>query len=186
MVDNTKFLGVWIDNRLKWKTHVDKVSQKILHNQNLLKFGKKNLNIHAKQLIYFAQMQSHLNYCLSTWGNMIPNELITKLQRLQNKSIELINGKKTTKNNYESLGILCITELLKFENCKFGYKLINSSLPIKICELTTTDQSGKALCKNHSYNTRCKQFLNKPLANNKSYTNCIIYKGTAERTTKSI
>ena len=66
VVDHTKFLGVWIDDKLKWRTHVDRVPHKILRNLNLLKLSNNPLNIHAKRLIYFAQIQSHINYCLST------------------------------------------------------------------------------------------------------------------------
>ena len=108
IVEETKFLGVWLDNKLRWKTHVDKLSQKVIRNQNLLRLGKSFLNIHAKRLIYFAQIQTHLNYCLSTWGNMLSNELLNKLQQLQNKSVQLINGKNPTNANYKSLGILCL------------------------------------------------------------------------------
>ena len=49
-----------------------------------------------------------------------------------------------------------LKELLKIENCKFGYKLMNSSLPPRICELAATDQNGKSLNKLHPYNTRKK------------------------------
>ena len=48
IVDQTKFLGIWLDNKMKWKTHVDKISQKIIRNQNLLRLGKNFLNILAK------------------------------------------------------------------------------------------------------------------------------------------
>ena len=145
-----------------------------------MKLSKNFLNIHAKRLIYFTQIQTHLNYCLSTWGNMIPNELVNKLQWLQNKSIQLINGKSPTNANYKLLGILRFKDLLKLENCKFGFKLINALLPPQICDLSTTDQCGKSLNKRHSYNTRNKNLLNKPLAGNKHYKNCNIYKGTTE------
>ena len=29
LVENTKFLGVWLDKNLNWKLHIDKVLQKI-------------------------------------------------------------------------------------------------------------------------------------------------------------
>ena len=61
-VDNTKFLGVLIDRKLTWTEHVEKVIQKINRNMNLLKLSNKFLNVHAKRLIYFAQIQSHLMY----------------------------------------------------------------------------------------------------------------------------
>ena len=36
MVNETKFLGFWVDSRLDWNTHADKVLLKIKCNMNLL------------------------------------------------------------------------------------------------------------------------------------------------------
>ena len=161
IVDHTKLLGVWIDNKLRWKFHTEKLSQKIIRNINELKLGNKFLNIHSTKLIYFAQIQSHLNYCLSTWGNMISKESLTKLQQLQDKSVELMNGQKAMKNNYKSLGILRLCNLIKLEICKFGYKIMKNILPICISEIKT-DHFGKELKKTHGYNTCKKVSLTKP------------------------
>ena len=65
MVDTTKFLGIWIDRKLTWKTHLQHIINKIKRNINLLKLGHRFLSTHAKRLIYFAQIQSHLGYGLS-------------------------------------------------------------------------------------------------------------------------
>ena len=35
-VNETKFLGIWIDRHLDWKYHVDKVLTKIKQSMNLL------------------------------------------------------------------------------------------------------------------------------------------------------
>ena len=39
-LDQTKFMGVWIDKKLNWKYHIDKVITKIRQNMNLLHLGK--------------------------------------------------------------------------------------------------------------------------------------------------
>ena len=54
IVKNTKFLGIWIDNKLTWTTHINKVVNKISSNTNLLKLGNNFLNIHSKILLYFG------------------------------------------------------------------------------------------------------------------------------------
>ena len=121
IVESTKFLGIWIDRKLCCKTHISKLVSNINTNMNLLKLNKNFLNIHAKKLIYFTQIQSHLAYGLCIWGNMI--------QKLQNKCILLINGKSATPDNDKSLCILRIKELATLENYKFGYKLLHKTLP---------------------------------------------------------
>ena len=145
LVNNTKFLGVWLDHKLNWKTHIDKVLQKMNQNLNLLWLGKQFLDVHTKRIIYFTQVQSHNCYSLVAWSNMIPYSTLSKLQKVQNKCIELINGKPAMPANFKSLGILRIIDLIKLQNCKFGYKLTKGLLPDKIIELATCDQVGKNL-----------------------------------------
>ena len=158
-----KFLGIWLDNRLKWDHHVSKLVLKIKRNMHLLKSGRNMLNVHTKLIIYYAHIQSHITYGLSSWGNMICNTVINKLQNLQNKCKKLIFV-----NQHKSDKVLQICDLIKLENCKFGYKLINGMLPEKIIQCTACDAMGKSLVKSHCYNTRNKTTPNLPLCNSNS------------------
>ena len=76
----TKFLGIWVDHNLTWKEQINQVEQKICKNINLLKLGKNLIDVHSKRLLYFAQIQSHLSYSLSIWGNMISDTTLSRLQ----------------------------------------------------------------------------------------------------------
>ena len=108
---------------------------------------------------------------------MINNKQLNKLQSCQNKCIDMIMGTHADPNRYSLLGILKIRDLILLENQKFGYKLYHNLLPIRIMELSQSDQNGLKLEKTHHYNTRRKKILNKPKAYNKLYRSCIIYKG---------
>ena len=177
-VQSTTFLGVNLDHKLTWKIHIVKLICKIKKNINLLRCGNNFLNIHTKRLIYYAHLQSHISYGLSIWGNMIPPSSLHKIQKLQNKCVELINGNKATSTNLKSLRILKVKDLLKLDNCKFGFKLIHNLLPTRIVKLAKHDITGKSLVKDHKYKTRQISLLNKPQAKKKAYRNCIIYIGT--------
>ena len=104
---------------------------------------------------------------------------LSNLQKLQNKGVALINNLPADIKTYKKLNILRIKELLKLENCKFGYKLFHPELPPWIEEFSKTDQHGNSLIKSHVYNTRNRKLLNKPLARNVKYKSCIIYIGTS-------
>ena len=97
-VECTRFLGIWIDDKLSWQSHFEKTIVKLKQNLNLLKVSKKFLNVHAKCLIYFAHIQSHILYCLSTWGCMLLNTQIAKLQQLQESCVKLIDCRKQKMN----------------------------------------------------------------------------------------
>ena len=90
----------------------------------------------------------------------------------------LIN-KDTSNKNYKNLGILKVKDLIELENCKFGYRLQKNDLPERILDLTKSDQYGKNLEKKHRYNTRRKNFLNKPLTKTNCYRKSILHIGTS-------
>ena len=162
-VEQTKFLGVWIDSKLTWKPHVNKLLVKLKQNMVLLKTGDNFMNIHCKKLVYYSHIQSHLSYCLGVWGNHIPVSILTKLKNTQRKCLDLISRNKTQKE----LGILSVNDLIKLENLKFCYKLMNSDLPIEVQSCATTNNKGNTLVKSHCYNTRNKDVPNTPSAKNK-------------------
>ena len=103
---------------------------------------------------------------------------LNKLQRIQNKCIKLIKG-DANKNKFKELKILKIMDLIRLENCKFGFKLRKHEIPARSEELSRSDQYGKSLEKKHKYNTRHKEMLKKALAHDKRYKSCIIYHGTS-------
>ena len=86
-----KFLGVWIDTKLNWTINLNKLYIKLNQSIGLIRKGKNFLDINSLRILYFAQFQSHLNYGLSVWGNMISSTSLNKLQRLQNTCVNLLS-----------------------------------------------------------------------------------------------
>ena len=131
----------------------------------------------AKKILYFAQVHSHLTYCYSIWGNMIPPTSLNKIQKLQNKCLVTISNKSATPQTYKEFRILPMKNLLKLENAKIGYKLVNNMLPPRLHELCYTDAEGKNLTRPHKYNTRRANEPNVPKANNSRYGSSVLYQG---------
>ena len=173
MVKVTKFLGVLIDDHLKWDHHISKLILKIKRNCQLLQTGKNLLSIYAKKLIYFTHIKSHITYSLSVWGNLVSTSQLAKLQAEQTRYLKLIhkNWSQTV------LQILSIIDLVQLENAKFGYKVANGLLPSTIVQSTETDSTGKRVVKRHKYLTRNKNSLNRPRANTTKYLNSVFCQG---------
>ena len=91
-VQNMKFLGVRIDDNLNWNHQYNHVVLKIKRNMHLLRDNKLYLNINTKKLIYYAHIYSHISYCIVVWGNMLSKQELKKLQKLQNKCIDLVDS----------------------------------------------------------------------------------------------
>ena len=177
-VNCTKFLGIWIDQDLRWLTHFQKVCLKVQNNIMLLNRLKNVLTTHALKLLYYAQVNSHLQYGILNWGNMLTATQIDKLQKLQNKCIKIV-AKKDKVNVVlcrKELKILSIRELIKIENLKFGYKYDKKLLPVPLVTSLELDHTKKTLMKQHEYATRNKHLPNLPTATNNKYKNSFLFK----------
>ena len=182
----TKFLGVWIDNRLKWETHYTKLIIKLKQGMGLLRKGRNFLDTSSLRILYFAQFHSHLNYCLSCWGNMLSKQNLNKLQNIQNDCIKIINNNQTTTDMYKKHGILTISQLLRLENCKMMYKAKQNLLPVNVVKAIETDHHGKSLKKSHRYCTRQKSNLNTPSKVHSNYLKSSLCKCNQEFTSLTL
>ena len=163
-----KFLGVWIDNKLNWKEHVERLTIKLKRNSHTLYQSKKFLTPHAKKIIYFTQIYSHLIYGLSIWGNMTSVKHLKKIKQVQHNCIKCIQS--TDK-------FLTLDDLVKLENFKFGWKTVNKDLPVELLRCATIDQMGLSLNKNYKYETRNKILPKMPVAKTKLYSSSIFVTG---------
>ena len=85
-VDNTKFLGVYIDQHLTWETHVNFITTKISKSVGLLYKAKNYLPSKSLLTLYYALFYPYLTYCNLIWASTN----VTNLQRiyLQQKRAE--------------------------------------------------------------------------------------------------
>ena len=140
----------------------------------------------TKKLVYYSHIASHIQYGLLLWGNNACNEQINKLQKIQMKCLELIHGKQPALNLNKELGILTIESMIRLENMKFGYKLINQMLPQKITETCFVDSKQQSITKSHNYSTRNKSVPNLPKNMNKLYRESFLCKGPQSLMTLSL
>ena len=173
----TKFLGMWLDQSLNWHSHIQKLTLKIKRNKYLLNNGKHLMDQNTKRLVYYSHIASHLQYGMLLLGNNAGKEQLNKLQKLQTKCLELVQGNKANNNLNKTLGILSIEDMIKLENMKFGYKLIHWMLPQKIAETCFRDSRHESLTKSHQYSTRNKKVPNLPRNMNKLYRESFLCKG---------
>ena len=68
-VDNTKFLGVYIDQHLEWKTHVNFIAAKISKSVGLLYKAKYYLPSKCLLTLHYALIYPYLTYCNFIWAS---------------------------------------------------------------------------------------------------------------------
>ena len=62
-VYSTKFLGIWLDDKLQHShTHITVLKSRLQSRQGLLRGSKHFLSTHCMRILYFARLQSILTY----------------------------------------------------------------------------------------------------------------------------
>ena len=77
-----RFLDVTIHEHLPWKSHMELLLKKIRMGLGIIQKVKPCLNQKLLQLLYYSMIQSHFQYCISSWcfNNKI---LIQRLQKIK-------------------------------------------------------------------------------------------------------
>ena len=177
-VQYTKFLGLWIDQDLTWKEHISKLLLKLKQKLNLLLAGKNFLSTHALRILYFAQIHSNLTYGISMWGSLLSNENIKKLQKIQNKCMNIVGrGLGPIDELFATNKILTVSQLIELELCKLWHKKQLGLLPCKLSSAMSCDQWEQPLYKKHRYPTRQKDLANRPRSNHHEYHDSFLVKG---------
>ena len=92
-VTKTKFLGVIIDDKLTWDAQIDYLKEKLLSSIVVIKRIKKFIPECEYIKLYYALFQSHLSYCISSWGGVSKHKLESVFS-IQKRCVRLLFGKE--------------------------------------------------------------------------------------------
>ena len=67
--NSLKFVGVMINNKLTWKTHVELVENKISKSVVILFKANHSLNSKSLRSTYFALVHQYINYANIAWAS---------------------------------------------------------------------------------------------------------------------
>ena len=90
-VEKTKFLGVYINNVLSWKDHIQYIEGKIARSIGAVIKARKVFNQETLRTLYYTFIYPCFNYCLEAWGNTYSSYL-DPLSKLQNRALRVITG----------------------------------------------------------------------------------------------
>ena len=179
-VEQIKYLGVIIDNKLRWSLHIEYLKNKL----RKAAFALYNLSVFTKSKdilikVYHAICESHLRFGITAWG---VSSHCKSLEALQNKIIKLINNNK---NNQEVFKPLKIESL--FQSTMLNTYYDSREYFFKIDHLHNTRQKIQGYFKVKSYfNNYGKYTLPSmlPLIANKLPANFMEFRNHAERKRK--
>ena len=169
-VDMTKFLGIYIDTNLQWKTHTHHVKQKISSGLYALNRLKHTLPSRTLKSLYFSLIHSYLDYGCILWGNSF-SKFLKPIQIQQNKAVRAIENlryNESVANSLQKLGILNLAKIHTLHTNTYMHKLNLKQLPTN---LKKTFEPYTA--PTHNYNTRG--------SNRNLYLNPIIHSDVGQR-----
>ena len=132
-VASFKYLGMFLDNNLKHKTHIDYLRKKLARLRYISYKIRPYLTKESAHKFYYAMIQSHLCYGVLVWGGACACvEAFNKLCHLQDKIVfNLFSDTNDTINNvntiYKENKILKLTDLYKVRVSIIMYKIINEN-----------------------------------------------------------
>jgi len=169
-VTNFNFLGIILDENLKWNIHVNALSKKISKILGIMTKLKLSLPAKVLLIIYNALILPHLTYGLQVWGWKSDS-----LVKLQKRAVRIITGSKYnahTDTLFKNLNLLKLKDLCALHDFKFCYKLQNNMLPEYFQQLMNQRRLGE----NHNYPTRQRSNLRLPAVRHEFARNSISYK----------
>lgn len=111
--ENTKFLGLYIDENLSWDVHVNHIINKINSGIYALKRMTYFCNLTVLKIIFHAHVQSHIAYGISIYGSTSQNNL-NKILTLQKKALRImlnLNFDDSVRQHFIDLNILTVYNL---------------------------------------------------------------------------
>ena len=139
------FLGVILDNQLKFNYHTSHICNKISKSIGIIYKIRAIIPVHCIKILYYSLIQPYLQYVLPVWGGTY-RYLIQPIVVLQKRAIRVICNVPFLEHTaplFSNLNILTLDNLYKYNLLIFAY--VNGNR-------YNTRQS-------HAYNTRFEQRL---------------------------
>ena len=130
-VDHAKYLGVLIDNKIKWNYHIDSIKLKLSKGIGLLAKIRHFVPSDTRRSLYFSFMNPYIDYNLLNWG-MAPASNLDQINKKIKKAARIISFKdRDTPSTplFKALKILPLTKSIELRQANYMWKLLNGFLP---------------------------------------------------------
>ena len=136
-VHKHKVLGVYIDQELKWQTHIEYICKIVSRNLFLLKKLRLYVNVDARKLFFQAHCLSHINYASTIWCNA-GDVHIKKINSLHRRGVKLISDSQlSTDEKFKELCILTLPKQFTYNVALLIFKILQGHAPSYLKDLLT-------------------------------------------------
>lgn len=147
IVEDIKFLGLKLDNKLNWNAHSEYLIPKLHSALFTLRYMSNIVNLSVLKSIYFGYFHSLISYGVIFWGNSTDAERIFKLQKTAVRILARSKSRMSCKHLFKKFNILTLPGIYILSVLMF----LNKNL--------TNFTSNQDI---HFHNTRSKNNLHLP------------------------
>ena len=139
-VDEYKFLGIYVDEHLTWKPHMNKILSKIRRNLGVVRKISCFMNRKTLIQLFHSLIMSHIRYGIIVWhhGQIA---LRKKIQACANKFLRMIfylKRRESVKNIMAENKILSVNQIFHLEIAKTMQTLGLKTIPSPFMEMFNT------------------------------------------------
>lgn len=158
-IEQTKYLGVIIDNKLKFNDHGESIISKMNKKLGLFRRISFKLNEENKILYYKSIIQPHIDYC-SFIFNFMDQRIRDRLQIIQNKCMRVINRDDINLIR-EKYKIVLVDKRIKVNVIKSLKRILVKEKPISVNKLFQTNNQRRIRNLRYNDDLAIPRYLNK-------------------------
>ena len=120
----TKFLGVYLDEHLTWKYHINFVCKQIAKSIGILSRTRFYLSCKTKLTLYYTLIYPYITYCNSTWSSTYVSNL-NRIYYLQKRAVRAITNSEYRAHTaplFSKLEILDIFQVNTLDTAKLMFR----------------------------------------------------------------
>ena len=147
---SVKFLGMVLDENLKWSPQIQHVGAKMYKSHYLINSLKTVLPRSELKTLYYTMIYPYLTYGIEVWGSA-QKEILNKINVLQRKVVRCIGRAKYNDHAlpiFKSMHFLQLNDIYELHVLKYMHAYIQKDLPSPIIQLFTRNTEI------HDHNTR--------------------------------
>ena len=104
--NETKFLGLYLTEDVKWEVHIKHVCNILNKNYYVIQTLKSVTSLNTLRNVYFANFHSHLRYGILFWGSDPQSTKVFKIQKKVVRLICSVNRRSSCRELFKLLNIL--------------------------------------------------------------------------------
>ena len=149
-VNVVKFLGIFINENISWKYHIDHVCNKISKSIGIISRSRFVLSTRTKLSLYYTLIYPYISYCNIVWSSTYATSL-NRIWLLQKRAVRVMTNSEYRAHSaplFERLKVLDIFKVNTFHIAKFMFLYHHWLLPVSLSNLFVTNNQV------HGYYTR--------------------------------